>query len=350
VKPVDPRLLSSAVERGLAFLERTQLPSGQFPSTRRMLKVTDATTGAPATEEDLTAFGTAHIAYSVSYASSPVARRIVDAALAFFRNEEVAGGLWRFFIRSSPLERRIPPDVDDTACISELLRRCAGYSPANENFFLLNRNRDGLFYTWIIPRLQLSLNVTYWWRMLREQNNERTFHFWRGSGAGRNDVQPVVNANVLWYLGEREETQPVTRYLIDTAQAGREAEDKSYRDVHAFYHAVSRCYARGIHSLGRVVPMMNERFQQSSRGTGMIGENVLQTALAVIAMQNFAIDSPLIRPAIEMLVSSQADDGGWSYEPFYYDGRADPEMEWGSRQETTGLCLEAVARHRSAIG
>jgi len=337
--------LQEAVSRGVSFLASGQLPSGQFGSKIRMRRVVDPATGEPLVQDDPSPFTTAHITYSLEFVPLIATRSMTARALDFFRREQTRCGLWRYANRESPLRRRTPPDVDDTACVSELLERIGGVAPANKNLLLLNRAPSGLFYTWMIPRAQATLDMAYWWTMLREQNYERTILFWRGSGAAKDDVQPVVNANVLLYLGECRETLPVVDYLVKVSREGREHEDKSYKDANAFYHAVSRCHYRGIGGLAGLRDPMMTRFADAAHSDGRIGQSELQTALALCSLLNFDERAQqLTDGAIDYLVRAQSQDGGWAYVPFCFDGREDPVFEWGSRELTTGFCVEALAR------
>ncbi len=341
--------VTEAIARGLRFIAAGQLPSGQFHSQMRILNAVDPLTGQPPVHPDPSPFATAHIVYSLTFVKAPEVQAMIDQAIVFFRRQEIRGGMWRYLNKDSPLARRTPPDVDDTAAISDLLAQFGGGPPDNRAILLNNRNRGGLFYTWIIPRAILSFNIRYWRLMLAEQNYERTFLYWRGSGARRNDVQPIVNANALLYFGDTPEMAPVVEYLVSTAHERREQVDKWYRDVHAFYHAVSRPYARGCVRLEALRAPMVERFSQTADSSGRIGASALQTALALCAIANFRVETPLAARALRFLLDAQSADGGWDYSPFYFDGRDTPQLEWGSREITTGFCLEALARHGASL-
>src|SRR5262249_60510336 len=109
--------------------------------------------------------------------------------------------------------QRIEPDLDVTACVSAVLVR-NGYLLFDVNLPGLLRYRDehGRFLTWVR----------------------------RGD---RNDVDSVVNANVLSYLGDRPETRAACDYLHTLAVEGAEAESSWYdaRSA-ALERAVSRAW------------------------------------------------------------------------------------------------------------
>jgi hypothetical protein len=186
---------------------------------------------------------------------------------------------------------------------------------------------------------------------VQDANYSRLFKFWQHSGASRDDVQTVVNANALLYLGESSDTEPVIAWLCEVASRGLEENtDKSYRSRPAFYHALSRCFLNGIERFGVVKESLERSLAELSLANGRIGEDELQTALAVSAKLNFRIPVEQCAESIIFILQSQLSDGSWESCPFYYDGRAIPEISWGSRATTTGFCIEALARYASAGG
>ena len=69
----------------------------------------------------------------------------------------------------------------------------------------------------------------------------------------------------------------------------------------------------------------------------------MHTALALNTLANMGMDSPLIARGIDHLLATQHADGGWPSAPYYYGGPKQ-SVSWGSRELTTGLCLEALSR------
>ena len=338
----------ASIDSALGFLATQQLESGQFSMQYRVLAIRDAVTGEPVENDELSPFCSMYIAHALALSDDPGAREMLRRTLDFLRAEKQPGGLWRYWNRSAPLFYQIPPDADDTSCISHLLRETTGEIFDNEEFLLSNVAPSGLFYTWIIPRAQLSASVRYWKTLLRDMNRGRLFEFWH-AGARRDDIDSVVNANVLLYLGERSETKPVVRYLLDVAERGLEAEtDRWYRSVPAFYYALARCFSAGISELGDARGAMERGVRAIMNDDGSIGGNALQTSLAACALSMFGSTSSMRDSATGFLIGCQMADGGWETHPFYYDGRPVPEITWGSRSVTTGFALEALLRHARA--
>ena len=82
---------------------------------------------------------------------------------------------------------------------------------------------------------------------------------------------------------------------------------------------------------------------------GGADDNAMHTALAVNTLFTLEIVSPLVGRAIEHLLATQAEDGSWPSAPYYHGG-PQQSVSWGSRELTTGLCLEALARTQMKRG
>jgi len=80
------------------------------------------------------------------------------------------------------------------------------------------------------------------------------YNFWKlVPEASRHDVDAVIEANVLFYLGERPETQPIIEYFIRVLRGGEEDScDRWYLNRFMFYYAVSRNFHAGVVALGEV--------------------------------------------------------------------------------------------------
>ncbi len=338
--------VSSAVDRAVSFLASRQLPSGQFP-----VEATIHHSQQVSTKPDQSPFATTHILYSLDFVAGEPARGMIARGLEYFRKEMTGPGLWRYWNRDAEWGGRkisafIPADLDDTANVSYLLRRHGVAFPDNRLLMVLNRNRAGLYYTWLMLRPLRTMNPQYWLTMLSELTVQRVTLFWKITEAGYLDIDGVVNANALLYLGESPETAAIIDWLIEIVRSGREANcDKWYRDPFSFYYALSRNYWAGIRTLGVVVPEILARLRDAAAGTGQIGENALQTALAVNTMLNLGVeaDDALIAGALDCLLDTQSAGGNWPSAPYYYGGPK-KAVSWGSPELTTGLCLETLAR------
>lgn len=344
---IDKSELESAIIRGVEFLSRSQLPSGEF----RVLMSRDNSleTGCVS---DSSPFATALITYSLGFAQPghPPAQAMIERALDFFVTEMEGRGLWRYWTKQHQYHSTIPPDLDDIACISYVLRKHGIAFPDNRGIILANRNSRGLFHTWITPRWPLTFNAHHWAASFRQWLNPiKSYYFWKLNESGRNDLDCIVNANVLLYLdyiGAGEAAAPVVDYLLDALQRGNEdCCDKWHLNRFTFYYAVARNLRAGISGLAPARDEIVARIVKASKPDGSIGDNELDTALAACALRCCQSSAPELDKAIEFLLTRQRVEGDWPRAVLYYGGPK-KYYGWGSEELTTGFCLEALLHYR----
>lgn len=337
---------TNAISRGLHFLASHQLPSGQFP----IQATSHYKPGSPVVD-DASPFATSHVLYSLSFFDDADVRAMLTPALAYLRREMTGSGLWRYWNRDAIWEGRriisfIPADLDDTASHSWLLRRYGIPFPDNRSLLLRNRDDQGRFYTWFVPRFRAFTDLRYWIAVLREMTLGRMILFWRTTEAAYNDVDAVVNANVLLYLGRCSATVSVIQWLVRLVQEGREqTSDKWYRDLFTFHYALSRCQHAGVSGFEHLSSLVIARLSAEQKPDGSFGSEDMHTALALNTLLNYGIDIdlPWVRSALASLIAHQASDGSWPSAPYYYGG-PQQSVSWGSRELSTALCLEALVR------
>lgn len=336
--------VDAAVGRALGFLHRSQLPSGEFRSylsTDHALERDRVFDSSP--------FPTALIAYSLGFTGSPLAREMLDRAVRFFLAEMEGPGMWRYWTRQHPHHSVIPADLDDVACVSYVLRREGAAFPANDGLLLANRDGRGLFQTWIVPRFPAPLSRA-WWRVALWQwaNPAKAYYFWKLNECDRDDVDCVVNANVLFYLGEGPGTAAVAGYLADVFRSGREACcDKWHLNRFTFQYVVARCFDAGAAALGSIRDQAVARIAAAANPDGSIGESELETALAACALLSWRSAPPELERAVRFLLAAQRPEGDWRATSLYFGGPR-KYFGWGSEELTTGFCVEALARFRRA--
>jgi hypothetical protein len=260
------------------------------------------------------------VLYCLSFLPDSGLDAMKSAAVGFLAREMKPPGVWKYFSSTSLID--LDPDLDDTACASFVLRDTHPDIRAGRNIDIIlgNTSDDGLFFTWL-----------------------------RKKGAP-NDVDSVVNANVLLYLGDREETAAVSHYLNKIIAAGREADGHYYYpDDCALYYALTRAYFNGAISLEPAKDRIPARIADRQQKNGSFG-NELLTALAICSLLNCSCaDSVLLGRGIEYLTNTQRNDGSWPRRA-YYGGPLPglPRTNWyGSEELTTGFCLEALARFQT---
>jgi len=225
--------------------------------------------------------------------------------------------VWSYWTTDSG--KRIDPDLDDTALISFLLRRHHPHIALGTNVeaILSARNEEGRYWTWL-----------------------------RGPDQP-NDVDAVVNANVVLYLGERPETEAACAYLRDCVRSGQEpASYRYYVDDAALHYAISRASWHGVWRLDDLRDPLVEKALGRQRADGSFGD-ALCTAWTVSTLMNMGADcSDAIGRALGSLLARQSPDGGWPAIAAFAgpEPPAPPTLRWGSQELTTAACVEALAR------
>ena len=295
--------LAPSVRRGLRYLHDNQLPYGEFRT------YASPSIDMRVTSFDSSVFVTTFVLFSIGRIDCPRRTMMTDKAISFLTEEMRDPGLFQYY--TSKNTNSIGFDLDDTACASLALQQSNPLVAGGPNVehFLENRNEAGLFHTWV------------------------------GDTVPENDVDSVVNANVVLYLGDRDETRSACRYLIETIENDREsASYYYYLDDMTLYYAVSRAYARGTSSLGGARAATIEKVLQRSNDDGSFGDELV-TACAVCSLANFEYDGVTrLGDAARYLEERQNDNGSWRRVAMF----CQPGRYYGSEELTTALCLEAL--------
>jgi hypothetical protein len=333
------RALDRAIGRAITFLRSRQLPHGEFAT----LLGADRAMSNPAF--DSSPFVTSFVLYGLTHADRAAVDDLVTKAASFLTSEMEFGGVWRYWSSRQHKHSRLPPDMDDTACISFALKSAGFRPPRNGWAFRAARDSAGRFKTWLFPTSRDRMNpwfvfarsVGFCQARLRtakvETPDSEDLRF-RVMHIDRDDVDPVVNANAVLYLGERPETAPAIGFVIDAVRDEPSARSLYYEDALALYYAVARAHRHSSPRLSVLADQIVSRILE--RGDRLDGLNPLQAAMAASALLTFAPASGLTGRLLRRLLDTQRDDGGWDAYPFY--------NVWGSDELTTGLCLEALAR------
>jgi hypothetical protein len=320
----------ASISKALDFLYANQLPYGEF----KTYASTDPQMQNKYNFDSSPTIAT-FVLYSIGFIDDQRAKEMTRKALNFFLEEMEGPGVWRYW--TSRNYKKIDPDLDDTACASYALKVNNIPFKSNLDAILANRNSDGLFYTWLIDS--------------REAN----------------DVDCAVNANVLLYLGENENTKAVCNYLNNLVLNNQEGRcSLYYPDVISFYYMFSRAYFNGVSSLGGSRDTIIHRIISLQRADGSFG-SVLSTALAACTLINFKYDGEQLSKAIDYIINNQAEDGSWQKQAFYIGPNRVvvtrngerlifklvpvsimpiPVLYYGSEELTTAACIEALSRYQ----
>jgi hypothetical protein len=142
-------------------------------------------------------------------------------------------------------------------------------------------------------------------------------------------VDGVVNANALFYLGERPETATVRPYLLKILEEGREqACDAYYPSKFQIWYF----FARALEGDPIAERLLRAKLEDAEAATP------LEAALAQCA--RFYVGLPASDVLRDMLVSAQAPSGAWGIECFYHG----LNCWWGSQELTTAYAIEALSR------
>ncbi len=318
-----------AVTRGIDFLFARQQPHGEFA----LYGATDETLTTDC-ELDSSPFATALILYSLGFCTDSRVAGIVEQGLDFLLAEMEGAGLWRYWSRTNPLHNFLPPDLDDTCCISFLLEKYGRPFPSNRALILANRNEVGVFYTWLAARESLSQKFM---RAIRRVSKREVEVVLSLSGTLDN-VDCAVNANVLLYLGESETTQSAIEYWVEMV-SNAQVSSLYYLHPLAIDYMLSRAYANGIAAFVKLKPTITAYVYATQARNGS-WKNPLLTALAACTLLNFEEQTNALTRAVRYLLKTQKTDGSWQRHALYLG----PAPYYGSEELTAALCVEALSR------
>ena len=304
-----------SIRRGLAFLESNIDENGAWHCIRFNVADPDIPR-----HYERPPFVSAFCVLALESCDEPRARAICAASRAYLVQTMEYPGFWRYY-------RHLPQDLDSTALCSLVI----GTHPwilleRNVPQMLANRDEKGCFMTWVLAEDEPDVVSTF-----------------------RIEADPVVNANVIAYLGDRAETRDAQRWLEAMITEDRiEGSSKWYPDKAAIYYATTRAMIRARPALDSLRPILADRILGLRDFQGEFG-NILQTAQAVSALYSIGslarIDA---RREVARLIGSQREDGSWPELLAF----GDQSLKWGavgrighgSEAVTSAFCVEALER------
>ena len=305
----------ASIRRGLGFLETTIGEDGAWHCIRFNVANPDIPR-----HFERPPFVSAYCALALERSAEPRARAICAATRAYLAHTIEHPGLWRYY-------RHLPQDLDSTTLCSLVI----GAHPwillgRNVPPILANRDAEGRFLTWVLAADEPDVVSPF-----------------------RIEADPVVNANVIAYLGDHPETRAAQRWLEALIAEGRvEGSSKWYPDPVATYYAAARTVTRVRPALDRLRPILADRVLALRDAQGDFG-NVLQAAQALSALHQVGgIEHLDAKGRIEELIASQRPDGSWPELLAF----GDQTLKWGvvgqighgSEAVTSAFCIEALER------
>ena len=302
-----------SIRRGLDFLESTVDENGAWHCIRFNLADPDIPR-----HFEKPAFVSALCVLALDSCEEARAKAICAATRSYLVDTIEYPGLWRYY-------RHLPRDLDSTALCSLVI----GTHPwillgRNVPRILANRDEKGRFMTWVLEEGEPDVVARF-----------------------RIEADPVVNANVIAYLGDRPETRDAQRWLETLVAEGElVGSSKWYPDAVTIYHAAARAMVRAQPALGGLRPILAEGILGLRDEKGEFG-NILQTAQAVSALYNIgSLGSIDAKREVERFLRSQRDDGSWPELLAF----GDQSLKWGavgrighgSEAVTSAFCIEAL--------
>ncbi|MDE0031649.1 MAG: hypothetical protein OXU75_00700 [Deltaproteobacteria bacterium] len=304
-----------SIRRGLVFLESTIDKQGAWHCIRFNVAKPDIPR-----HFERPPFVSALCVLALESCDEARARAMCAATRAYLVNTMEYPGLWRYY-------RHLPQDLDSTSLCSLVI----GTHPwillgRNVSRLLANRDEEGRFMTWVLAEDQPDVVSTF-----------------------RIEADPVVNANVIAYLGDHAETRDAQRWLEALITEGSlEGSSKWYPDTVAIYYATTRAMIRARPALDRLRPILADRILGLRDEKEEFG-NILQTAQAVSALYNIgSLESIYAKREVERFISFQREDGSWPELLAF----GDQTLKWGtfgqighgSEAVTSAFCIEALER------
>ena len=304
-----------AIEKGVAYLESVQRPSGEIP-----IETSSSPEMIGRCVREPVVFATALAARGLSI--TPTARRVQYRALDFLEREMSPDGLWRHPSTEFPEYRDLPFDLDDTSIASAALAAADRRSPNNRHVLLAHREPSGLFQTWIVP----------WWR-----HPLRTVRFfWHYRYTQVRYIDAVINANVVIYLGICEETRPAIEHMLTVLRANGELVSTNW------YASRFTVWYFFSHALHEIAPEAGETIVPRVEATAPTNALELALASSTLLLWNRV-------PDVGPLIDAQLPSGAWPRVALYHTGLRRTNSQptppwWGSEALTTVLAVEALTR------
>jgi hypothetical protein len=312
---ISQKKIEDSIDRAIDFLQKNQLPWGEFKTYASWNPWFFGSIF------DSSPFVTTFVLYCLKDIQEERVKKMTKKALDFLLSEQEKGGIWRFWTKRN--KKKLPADLDDISTVSFILKVNGINFDDNLELILNNKNKDGLFLTWLIDE---KYKKSIFWRIVEK------------------NVDWVVNSNVLLYLGKEDRT--VCSYINQVIKMDTFS-SIYYPSKLSFYYVVSRAFKYGITSLGENKDKIVQSILNCQKKDGSFGNN-LESALALNVLFNFNRYSKEIDLGINNLLARQSVNGSWERAVFFLGPPAwflvvPPFYRYyGSEELTTAICIEAL--------
>ncbi|MDE2913786.1 MAG: hypothetical protein OXL68_12785 [Paracoccaceae bacterium] len=304
-----------SIRRGLNFLESTVDENGAW----HCIRFSTADPNIPRHFER-PPFVSALCALALENSNEVRAKALCAATRVYLADTIEYPGLWRYY-------RHLPQDLDSSTLCSLVIETHPWVLLGrNVPKILANRDEEGRFMTWVLEDGEPDVVSSF-----------------------RVEVDPVVNANVIAYLGDHPETRPAQRWLETSVSKGElVGSSKWYPDPVSIYYAIARAMIRARPAFVRLGPALLDHILGLRDERGDFG-SILQAAQAVSALHNIGkLECIDMKRQAERIISSQREDGSWPEVLAF----GDQTLRWGlvgqighgSESLTSAFCIEALER------
>lgn len=295
--------LEDARRRGLACLEATLRADGAWPSL--------LVNAAGKESEEFPPFTAALGHLALESCELPEAAKLRFRTKGYIERICEFPGIWRYW-------DSLPPDLDDTAVCSLV---CASHIwvalGLNVEGILGIRDSQGRFRTWMVSRPDIE--------------------------AEWNAADPVVNANVIAYLGDHAGTRQAQHWLERLIMNERETEALVYYpETMDLYVAMART-ARSAPPVFRALrPTLRARITAylASR-SDLFDLTRLAQGVCALNMLGESVETAILEEAAHRFLGEQSSGGGWPCSNLW---RRAPEFPvvFRSVALSTAYCIAAI--------
>lgn len=229
------------------------------------------------------------------------AERILRKITGFIQANRLPGSLWKNNRCQDGKTRSIPVDIQSTAMALSFLRERGESLKIPRGALLSNRDRRGLFHTFLMLRKGANPSLGYW-RAVWSLACHRTVMslFGKAPCIRRDDVSVPMNAYILQLLGECPATDPIVDALKRMISEGSEGDRYGwYRDAFTVYRHISTAYRMGAGGLQDLRDTIVDRVLARYRPDGSFNGEVTDTARAICILLDFGVeDGRILRSAL----------------------------------------------------